>query len=546
MNTHYFSVIIRTVSVLLFFWWWLTAFVFGQWVTIDSSIITSSAVIESNYTPVNFIGPWNDFVGMVVWLTNKKLENPIELVAWNGPTITCRSQIRWLYFNSQRGERLRPLDQETAADFGWIDDGLQITWGRYTDCDTKDNTFNRGLVEYSVFGAIDYLYSGIRYSLIAGAEMDYATNSLWSRWINGLQYVNNKTPVWYIYDSVWGIGFVGGRVSDSARDDVVSSEIRSQHQQLLTDLSDSSINDKVSQSWWDISLFGNLSVYWYKNSAAINTRLGFSVLGNIGIGHVYTDMVKRSILWNPWAQSNISEIWSVNASHRLNQAKKNAHALCRWLLQARWGQSIWYSADAICIQGADIDVYLTTDGHDTIAIHDWGSFDRFYVDGRVVITDSDVYMYNTHGLGSQPLELYVEWNVYLDTSTLITINGQWFASSASDAVTSWVFYKTIMIVDGLLQWVDNQPITHKVYIHGKVVSLNTPTIPTSWRLAQLWIDPDVSDIVGIEIANLFVWRCNPRTGVWWDGVSCSNTSDQFSLIPFVVIDQHYSSRLLTQ
>jgi hypothetical protein len=60
------------------------------------------------------------------------------------------------------------------------------------------------LLEYSVFGSIRHEYQGNEYFALAGVEIDYENNSIPSNsdpWINSLQYINNQTPVGYIYDS---------------------------------------------------------------------------------------------------------------------------------------------------------------------------------------------------------------------------------------------------------------------------------------------------------------------------------------------------------
>lgn len=465
-----------TLIILLSMVWWLRH---AHWqnITIQPGLIQSSALIDSNYTPINFIAPGNDFAGGIVWLTNKRLDNPVNIVV-SGVGMSCSSQIRGLYFNSQRGERFWPLDPETAADFGWTGVGLTIDGWWYTDCETADSNLANGFIEYSIFGIISYSYNGVSYSLVAGVAMDYANNSLWSNWINGLQYINNQTPAGYIYDSAGGIGFVGGRVGTDPNNEI-EDDVRIRHQELIATLSAvaTNINEEVSQSWSWIRLF-NIGVMWYISDAAVNTRLWFSVLGTIGIGYGYTDSVKRSILGNPGAQSSISEIGSVNTADWINQARKNAARLCRGVTHNGLSNNIRYSDEVICVNdGVSIDIMATAtiNGDNTIRVH--GGVQPFDIWSRTIVVPSgDVYIDGRHGPSSTPLELFVEWNVYVraDASDRVNITGSWFPTNLTSFDTQWLFYKMILITNGLLMGADaSSAISHKLYIHGKIATLNT-------------------------------------------------------------------------
>lgn len=111
-----------------------------------------------------------------------------------------------MYFNSQRGKRVWPLDQYTLALLQQTSssyDGLQMSGGLFTSC----TGYN-----YSIYGQISYNQSGTISSVVAGTNLDYFHNEYGFNGIvhfaDSLQYFDNKTPIGYIRDSFGGIGFV--------------------------------------------------------------------------------------------------------------------------------------------------------------------------------------------------------------------------------------------------------------------------------------------------------------------------------------------------
>ena len=148
----------------------------------------------------------------------------------------CRSQVKWFYFNAERWERLWPLDNETWG--GLSEDWLQMTWwiytlcaqegyqaaldkceeGTYSECEQCDynecvakvrNDFSAG--GYGYYWGIQQRYSGDTYNLIMW--VDYDTPTDWfitpkSGSDLALTFVrlNNKFPVWFVYDNKWWLG----------------------------------------------------------------------------------------------------------------------------------------------------------------------------------------------------------------------------------------------------------------------------------------------------------------------------------------------------
>lgn len=156
---------------------------------------------------MHFAAPGNNFVGGIFRLTTKSLTgNEIIMIAGDPTERNCNKQVRGMYFNSQRGKRVWPLDQYTLALLQQTSntyDNLQMSGGLFTSCTGYD---------YSIYGQISYNQSGTTSSIVAGTTLDYLRNDYGSggniNFTDGLQYFNNKTPIGFIRDSFGGIGFV--------------------------------------------------------------------------------------------------------------------------------------------------------------------------------------------------------------------------------------------------------------------------------------------------------------------------------------------------
>ncbi|NOZ45018.1 MAG: hypothetical protein GXP45_07960 [bacterium] len=107
-----------------------------------------------------------------------------------------------MYYNSQRGERLWPLDiysLQTLREGNASYSGLHLSGALYTVCDDD---------VYAIFGQVSYDWSGTSSAVTAGTKLDYRGNWLSGNFANSFEYFNNMYPLGYIVDTVGGIGFV--------------------------------------------------------------------------------------------------------------------------------------------------------------------------------------------------------------------------------------------------------------------------------------------------------------------------------------------------
>ncbi len=122
----------------------------------------------SGFSLIQFAGPGNNFVGSTFRLSTKSV-SPVT-ITFGTAEKTCTKQLRGLYFNSQRGKRLRPLDQDTLNSLqrqNSLYDSLEITGWLFTTCTWWGNTIDT----YSIFWAITYTRSGQTSQLVAGTRV---------------------------------------------------------------------------------------------------------------------------------------------------------------------------------------------------------------------------------------------------------------------------------------------------------------------------------------------------------------------------------------
>ena len=137
---------------------------------------------------------WNDFYGTFFLLPAWYATDTITL---GGTTKTCTRQIRWLYYNNQRGYRLWPLDKNTLDTLKTLDtwyNNLNISGWWYTLCS--------GSSPDEIYWQITHdRYSWTIFNMIAWVTYDF-TNNTYTWWLSWtLRFFNNTT--WYFRDQ-WG------------------------------------------------------------------------------------------------------------------------------------------------------------------------------------------------------------------------------------------------------------------------------------------------------------------------------------------------------
>lgn len=513
----------------------------------------------------------------------------------------CRSQIKWFYYNAQRWERLWPLDVETwsGLEMQW----LEMTWWIYTLCAQKwyqdalekcergeycgltcdynecvarvRNDFSAG--GYGYYWGLQQEYSGDTYNLVMW--VDYDANTNWfitiesgSDLASTFVRLNNKFPVWFIYDNKWWLGLAWC---------------------MFTSLTGGSMKNLVKEvkEKWLAGVFRTAGTWYieYYGSLPWITCTGISFQDRL------TKILIEWIMWLSnsgtgwdtkfWTIGNSSDTKmqyfatkSVSNVTMMNYDRRRAELLCRW----KWiniEPSINGNGEKIiCLDGVNVDsgkailskqygkTLIVKNGNVTISpmqadgtdyydifilsgnlLIDEENANKFVIDNKGFIANDDINNFRQSVIAQNINNLYN--NSTSDAEAALSdciniggdeycrfwmdINNDWHVDSwditdlqnlgpgsdeyvAVASVIRWNF-----IVNGNVKAVSGNVLNNKYFIYGKFTTKDT-------------ID---------TLENVFAWRCDNEAGS--DGNFCPKfDSNPYRNASLVVIDQNYSSPLL--
>lgn len=516
------------------------------WVNASQNKITvdwiKDQTLANKFSTVHFNVWGNDFGGGFFWTEAKALATPQEVSA-NGERLLCSAQIRGFYYNSQRGERLWPLDTDSQGDLARIQSSynpsqLTINWGFYTNCQKKqagkvvpENEDGRTNSLYGIYGRITHTYKGREYSIYAGLLNNLQQNELPTAELRcNFQRIDNQYPFGYIYDKAGGIALVGAYVKSENL-----AQVNDFHKSFTEKLSktkcvndfyslreDPNNREKTIPQTNDSILWPKDNTLIFGNGNALETMMNLGIRGIVGLSSQVQTSDQKGIE-NNTQKTSLLVSTTENISNIINIANKRAESLCR----NKWG-SLTPNGDIICAKNG-------------------GSIDpRSYAGKTIVIKEGDLTLTEYMDATSQPITiLLIHGDLKLpnlDASQTFLGNGY----PDKNGIIKANFLKGNFIINGLIQ---NQgtEITNKLIVHGKIASFNTlqePNDQTKVKLRNIGIDTSKK----IWLSEIFTWKCNIDTGKDTVGNPCGQENDGTSksfLIDksFGLIDMYFPSKL---
>ncbi len=166
---------------------------------IDDEFFIQTGLLTWNYSPLHFNFSGNDFDGIMFWWTG--LNQTWQLQMW-WVTINCNKQINGLYLNTARGNRMRPLDQNTLAILSWSSSfvgygDISFTGGFFTEC--TGGWIDTG----SIYGYIKHTYEWVDYEMWAWINYNFPSWNPIATWSGSLKRITvpNNTAAGYIFDN---------------------------------------------------------------------------------------------------------------------------------------------------------------------------------------------------------------------------------------------------------------------------------------------------------------------------------------------------------
>lgn len=475
-----------------------------------------------NVLNVNFSGPGNNFLWAILVDKIVELQSPHTITS-NWETIECNKQVLWLYFNSQRWNRLWPLDQSWFVQLKDIspsyDDLTALSWWLYTNCSWYDAD--------SIFWVVKHTREWMDYSLVAGVKMNYDGNTWINSFSNSFQLFDVDQWVlalWFIWDNngwiwlvwwpsllvgpggmeVWTkniIGFLNNSWS------IKSGFIYSGNNIVSTN---KTVNGRRFED--EYLEIGGTNFFW-----------NLFVRGNVWISKSYKD--EDSLSSTTQSEALLFNLSDVNISTLVNYARKNASILCRDK-RISWQTTLSGSkSDVLCYKNTNLNIDLSNDA-------------AKYWKKTIIVSNGNVTLSKSMKWSNSPFELFIDkWILYLQkpfVSDLETFNWDWYPDSFPDDNFKADFLKWTFIINGLIIWTWNGTIfPHKFVVHGKLTSLNSPE-PTDKRKQQVYSVLWTGYANLVDLDNIFLRSCS-YGGTGSDGTKCVWDGDVVKK-PFVIID----------
>lgn len=502
--------------------------------------------LANRFSTVHFNVGGNDFWGGFFWTEAKKLSTPqIITTTANWEALSCTDQVRGFYYNSQRGERLWPLDTESKTDLllvKWDYKNLSINGGFYTNCQkgsiNEKNEFipketdKKTNPHTAIYGRITHEYKGKQYSLYAGLLNDTTNNELPPAELRcNLQRIDNQYPFGYIYDKAGGIAMVGAYVKSDKLDsvkkfhtvftkkleqskcvnDYYSMQEVKKNNQIVTEpriIKDNNWKPKDSElDEQDNDLI-------FGNGSALETMMNLGIRGIVGLSS-QVQTTDQNKIENNTRQTSLLVSTTENIANIINLANKRAEALCR----NKWEKQI-----------------PTNPKNEVICSEKEGSIDPESFAGKtLIIKNGNLTLKNYMSTNSQALTiLLMQGNFILPDITPLQRN-----FSANGYIGNKIFanyLKGNFIINGIIQPKDKKNgIKNKLIIHGKLASFN-PINTADNSTEKNWL------------SDIFTWKCK-LNGEDTAGKECGKIKTDRTPKTFLVdksfglIDMYFPSKL---
>ena len=434
----------------------------------------------------------------------------------------------------------------------------------WNDAETKQRIKDAILAEisfdidsYGIYGNITHNYKWEKIDLIAWAHYDMDQNRIATWHLTcSLQRLSNNYPFWYVYDDYWHIWLIWARIaSNYIQWGENSRDIAKEFHQWLNQLFNTWWNEWkwicINQIFWfdwkDMKLMKKemnrpawYDIPWWR-SDKIWTLASFLNAWNWTARTTVFSLWIKGIVWltdevrdsqkqyfeNNQLQSTLMLRTETSISNIVNSVSKNAERICRGKWQEDWLDWDGPLPNVICLSWTNATNSVVAPTPKKM------SWKTIVVKNADLVVNMDPSGYQ---LNNDSIDLFIDrGNLLLDIpesinlSHLRSFDDYWYLVSESEIKA--MFLKGNFVINGLMLWgaTWDDTINHRLYMHGKLVSYNTITVPTANRkrtiasiIGRGWTEDSVP--VWTSLSKLFNWSCNAVSWMGTDGTSCKWSS----------------------
>ena len=413
-------------------WFWMSFTLAMQFNLNMKGIYSLWSQISKSIIPIHFVDNWNDF-GWFIYFSNETRSTDIgsddtegdledsdfewwdcesmpeilgeesgvfEVKIWETNTKECERYVRWLYYNAERGDRLRPLDDQTllnVTNSGW----LVLSWWIYTNCRPgwyktalnecykqycsadgweqtelwdEEWTLKSCVEDVDEKYALDDAYYGmitwkmptklwwetfvllvwVKYNASGNGwvsvKLDWNNNPIFSP---NFKRINRLVPLGFVYDYNWGIWFAGCEIKDEQASDKKATLINLLGKQ------------------------GELETLFSYVLVDGEPKIQYEGDRNLDCENIWIagdSLIKLIIEWLVWVnrESDLGVVWNqldpkmqyfsssdISSATLLNYAKQRTEILCRWKWKTTYseGDRKKPNINIVCLSGVNVDAY---------------------------------------------------------------------------------------------------------------------------------------------------------------------------------------------
>ena len=511
--------------------------------------------MKRNMTPIHFKDNWNDFWWFMYFAngltaTGDVSDQTYKVQMTVDDAVECMQMVKWFYYNAERGERLWPLDPNTAESW-WMSLSFDGWFWLYTRChgsgynaklsacagsgsekaieDCQREVSDKYVDSHGYYWTLIHDYNWVKFGLIGWTNYNINTSNNSHKGVypstplkpSFIRY-DNKYPVWFVYDSNGWAGFVWCKILGNYSGGTVFAAYRNN-----------------GYDWNNLFKLNGAGT-WIEAQPVLEWILECGDIGSAK--NTLISVIVDGLVWitsaEKWETENGGIEWNqgnekmqyfssvdINNTKLINYARQKAEILCRW----KWKNYVAEDEDINCVSGS-VGELIVAPLNKTLIVKWWANVK---VKNMTDFEDKYYDIFVDHG---NLLIEDVEWD-------LKVFKKNWFIHDGIDVDDFWIQMNSVAEYtwEDVAAW---RFIKWNFIVNGSV----KPNPPSTWLDHVQFVYWRFTTLDSVEdLKSTFTRRCYIWTGS--DNTPCPMSlqggvrENPYEWASLVIIDQNYPSPL---